>query len=133
MGRFQEYVYSLLERHFPIGQIISEEQNPQQKQKQQALQSLMLHRQGCNHPSFVLSKFPKDKNIKRHLDKASSSFNPESAEFSGKLVGLLALLEECGIIKEKREEEKKEDSGVFGDNGAGYGEGENQHRALVFC
>lgn len=63
----------------------------------------------CNHPGFVIDRFPDDKSIKKHREKQGvKEFN--SYENSGKLKGLVDLLFECDIIDSKKfEDHKKEE------------------------
>ena len=145
MPKFQTQVHLEVEKRFPFASTVNSkkpaEAGDEQKQEfKQALRNLILHRKACNHPELLRNELPEL--FEQGNPKGSDDFTA-----SGKLVGLVEVLQQTEIIPQTGQEESKAatsataetslaDYAVTASNQEGGGAQSilsQPHRALIFC
>ena len=87
MTSIQEHAYHIVERDFPWQASVTKV-----KQKTSGLANLIIHRKACNHPLLIKNT------LKQNLLEKFRG-NLSHYENSGKLIGLVEILQDCEIMK----------------------------------
>lgn len=143
----QAYLHEILEKLFPYteGMKAIDIKSNDSSVNKNVIENLLAHRRLCNHPDFILDDKKIMGRILSEIDKKVFENKIEETikgleiyEKSGKLLSLLSLLEECGLVsitasgKVEPNPKTNKDEEILNEELLNT-EGSDTHRALIFC